>query len=284
MRSVRAPVLLTTFCLLVVIGTSLHADSAPAADSVTNKARWSELLVLSQRIVSDSNRAILGEERAFKSLQQARDRYDTILGVLKSGNPRKLSPEVLPLFHSLYGLWTSEQNVGVRSEVDKILSQKAVLLRLQTGAAAIDLKSQRVVALTEDISESGAATRAQPGFVFAVSRDAMLSQRIAKNAHVLSKGFDLDNRVVKEFLVDARILADSLEWLRKDSPKALIPKLDELEVTVRDIHKDARDMLADPAGLFTAHAAARTLSEGSELFLGRTRQLVDMLYLQDCKS
>jgi twitching motility protein PilJ len=247
----------------------------------------SQLLMLSQRIAKDAREAVLGQQTAFKTLKESRDLFEQIVNALKDGSsemgvlpsppeiqedtPQKPSP-----LKEVFKLWTPQQaSEGVRSEVDQILQQEKSLFTMREDVVAINQTAPLLLALTDEIAEMGQQTGMKQAELYIVSRQGMLSQRIAKDVNLFSQGGNEAAVAAAQFGKDIKLFTETQNQLRKTAPRALAPKLEEMDAIFSDINKHVESILGNAAELFVSQRAGQTVSELSDPLLTKSRELVD---------
>ena len=171
------------FLTFLLVGLLVLAAVAFVHVSITGRhneeyqLRTAELRVLAEQVAKDILAASRGDAEAFPRLLSERDRFEELLGDVKTGNsdvelPASL-PAVKPFLRATENAW-----LELRQRADEVLStQEAVLTVRQDIDVIRDIipqlqeNSEQVV---RNIEESeGAASQ-----VFIASRQMMLAQRI----------------------------------------------------------------------------------------------------------
>lgn len=241
----------------------------------------SQLLMLSQRIAKDAREAVLGQGGAFKTLKESRDRFELIVNTLKDGSLETgVEPSPAPIqdaqLSEVFKLWTPQQaSEGVRAEVDQILQQEKALFTMREDVVAINQTAPLLLALTDEIAEVGQQSGMKQADLYIVSRQGMLSQRIAKDVNLFSQGGNEAAVAAAQFGKDIKLFTETQEQLRKAAPKALIPKLEEMDAIFSDINKHVESILGNAAELFVSQRAGQTVSELSDPLLDKARGLVE---------
>jgi twitching motility protein PilJ len=240
----------------------------------------SQLLMLSQRIAKDAREAVLGQPSAFKTLKESRDRFDQIVIMLKDGSAEQaISPSPPEIqekqLAEVIKIWAPQATEGVRAEVDQILQQQKALFAMREDVVTINQTAPLLLALTDEIAEIGVTAGMKQADLYAVSRQAMLSQRIAKDVNLFSQGGNEAAVAAAQFGKDIKLFVDTQVQLRKSAPKALMPKIEEMETIFKDINKNVEGILGNAAELFVSQRAGETVSERSDPLLAKSRDLVD---------
>lgn len=163
--------------LLVLAAVAFVHVSITGRHNEEYQLRTAELRVLAEQVAKDILAASRGDAEAFPRLLSERDRFEDLLGDVKTGNPDvelPASPQsVKPFIRATENAW-----LELRQRADEVLStQEAVLTVRQDIDVIRDIipqlqdNSEQVV---RNIEESeGAASQ-----VFIASRQMMLAQRI----------------------------------------------------------------------------------------------------------
>jgi len=260
--------------LLVINAQNSEAESKYVEQS-------SQLLMLSQRMAKDAREAVLGQGSSFKELKASRDRFDQIVNALKDGNVELNLPASPPevqdnQLSEVFKLWTPKQvSEGVRAEVDQILQQEKALFTMREDVVAINQTSPLLLALTDEIAELGQQAHMRQTDLYMVSRQGMLSQRIAKDVNLFSQGGNEAAVAAAQFGKDIKLFMETEHHLRKTAPAPLVPKLSEMDAIFGDINKHVESILSNAAELFVSQRAGQTVSELSDPLLSKSRELVN---------
>jgi twitching motility protein PilJ len=239
----------------------------------------SQLLMLSQRLAKDAREAVLGQEIAFKTLKDSRERFDTIVNNLRNGNAEQgvqPSPvEVLPQLEGVIKMWAPKANEGLRAQVDQILSQEKALFAMHDHVLAINQMSPQLLAVSDEIVEAGAASGMRQRDLYLASRQGMLSQRIAKDVNLFAQGGNEAAVAAAQFGKDARLFKETEVTLRKAAPPRVIPKVDEATKIFNEINGHVEGILGSAAELFVSQRASQQIFEQSDPLLKKANDLVD---------
>ncbi len=241
----------------------------------------SQLLMLSQRIAKDTREAVLGQPSAFKTLKEARDRFDQIVNALKDGNPELgVPPSPTEIQENqlaqVIKMWTPPQaSEGVRAEVDQVLGQEKALFDMRQSVLAINQTAPLLLAVTDEFAELGAQSGMKQAELYLINRQGMLSQRIAKDVNLFAQGGNEAAVAATQFGKDIRLFTETQDRLRKAAPKALEPKIDEMGSTFSSINKHVESILNSAAELFVSQRSGQTVLEQSDPLLAKSRELVD---------
>jgi twitching motility protein PilJ len=240
----------------------------------------SQLLMLSQRIAKDAREAVLGQANAFKSLKESRDRFEKIVTSLRDGDAATgipaSPPELQEPLAGVTAVWSPKQQAeGVRAEVDQILAQEKALFTMRENVVAINQMSPLLLSVSDEIAEEGAEVGMKQADLYMLSRQGMLSQRIAKDVNLFSQGGNEAAVAAAQFGKDIKLFVETDLKLRKSAPKAMAPKFEEMEVIFSDVNKHVESILSSAAELFVSQRAGQVISELSDPLLTKSRSLVE---------
>jgi len=108
----------------------------------------SRLLMLSQRVAKDAREAVLGNEDAFATLQDSKNRINKTLQTLSEGDERlPASPEgVRGALQPVQELWSA-----LDADVAAILANKPALLSIRENVASINQLSPSLLATSDEV-------------------------------------------------------------------------------------------------------------------------------------
>jgi twitching motility protein PilJ len=240
----------------------------------------SQLLMLSQRIAKDAREAVLGQQVAFKTLKESRDRFDAIMTTLRDGNPQlgvPPSPKEIgdSQLREVIKVWSPKANEGLRAQVDQILSQEKALFAMHDHVLAINQLSPLLLSISDEVVEEGAKAGMKQQQLYIASRQGMLSQRIAKDVNLFSQGGNEAAVAAAQFGKDSKLFKASEGELRKVAPRAIQDKLTEASAIFGEINSHVEGILGSAAELFVSQRASQVVFEQSDPMLKKSRDLVD---------
>ncbi len=239
----------------------------------------SQLLMLSQRIAKDARESVLGQQVAFKTLKESRDRFEAIVNMLENGNTEiglpPTPPEVAPALSEVTKLWAPKGGEGLRAQVDQIISQEKPLFAMRDHVLAINQMSPLLLAVSDEIVELGAKAGMKQEYLYIASRQGMLSQRIAKDVNLFSQGGNEAAVAAAQFGKDAKLFKDSDARLHGVAPPSVAEKLNEASAIFGEMNKHVEGILGSAAELFVSQRASQQIFEQSEPLLRKARALVD---------
>jgi twitching motility protein PilJ len=239
----------------------------------------SQLLMLSQRLAKDAREAVLGQQVAFKTLKDSRERFEQIVTTLRDGNNSLGLPpspsEAVPSLQGVIKIWSPKPSEGVRAQVDQILGQEKALFAMHDHVLAINQISPLLLAVTDEIVESGAKLGMKQEQLYVASRQGMLSQRIAKDVNLFAQGGNEAAVAAAQFGKDAKLFRQTEAQLRKVAPGALKGKLDESAAIFGEINGHVEGILGSASELFVSQRASQQVFEQSDPLLRKSRELVE---------
>ena len=276
------PFLLVGMVLSIIAVVWLLAVNAQRSERESKYIEQSsQLLMLSQRLAKDAREAVLGQQIAFKTLKESRERFDSIVTNLRDGNAQLGIPPTArdtaagQALQGVIKLWAPKPNEGIRAQVDQILTQEKSLFAMHDHVLAINQTSPLLLAVSDEIVEKGAETGMKQQDLYVASRQGMLSQRIAKDVNLFSQGGNEAAVAAAQFGKDAKLFRQTEAQLRKVAPKALLPKLDESAAIFAEINAHVEGILGNAAELFVSQRASQQVFEQSDPLLRASRALVD---------
>ncbi len=257
----------------------LFTDAQKTATEAKYIEQSSQLLMLSQRLAKDAREAVLGQSVAFKSLQQSRNRFETIIKNLIIGNSSLGIPaspaEVRPALNEIVKLWSPGKEKGLAFRVDQILKQQKSLLQLRQHVVKINQLSPLLLALSDEIVEAGTTIGLSKDMLYIASRQGMLSQRIAKDVNLFSQGGTESAVAAAQFGKDTKLYQETEARLRRMAPAAIKARLAEAAKEFGKMKSRVDAILGSAAELFEAQRASKDMFQKSDPLLASARKLVD---------
>jgi len=248
-------------------------DVAQAERDTKYIEQSSQLLMLSQRLAKDAREAVYGQEGAFPTLKSSRDDFDTITNNLTKGNAKlgiePSPPEVQAALASVNGKWKT-----TRANVDQILSQEKSMVSLRDHVVGINQAAPLLLALSDEVVETGASAGMKSDQLYLASRQGMLSQRIAKDVNLFSQGGAEAAVAAAQFGKDSKLFKETSLRLREKLPANVRSKLDEANEVFNDLNAHVEGILAIAAELFVSQRASQLVFEQSDPLLEDSKKLV----------
>ncbi|MBW8054720.1 MAG: hypothetical protein FVQ76_05330 [Nitrospira sp.] len=239
----------------------------------------SQLLMLSQRLAKDAREAIHGEKIPFGSLKQSRNRFDTIMNTLRSGNSElgipPSPPAVASALAAVTQLWAPKPRAGVRGNVDQILSQRDSMFAMRKRVEAVNELSPVLLKRSGAIAIAGPRSGMQMEQLHEVFRLETLGLQIAMNVNLFAQGGADASIAAKEIRQDANRFRETLTALRENSPAAIRAKIDVTTSVFNELDTNVQGILDDAPDLIVAQRASSLVFKNSNLLLGKSTDLVD---------
>ncbi len=229
------------------------------------------LLMLSQRVAKDAREAVLGNEDAFASLQDSKNRINTILTTLVEGDDRlPASPETVnDTLQPVLSLWqTLDQDVAA------ILTNKPALLSIRENVASINQLSPLLLATSDEVVEALISEGAPQEVVARAGTQRTWSQRITKDVNVFALG-GLDSAVAAtQFGKDAKLFQRINRSLRRNASPEVIEKIDASDEIFKQLNEYIQAAQQVVTEFFVSQRSAQRITENSEKFLANAEGLV----------
>jgi len=236
----------------------------------------SQLLMLSQRLAKDAREAVNGQEKAFKSLQESRNQFQSIITRLKNGDASTpASPkDISEPLRVVSEIWSPKKDEGIRADVDQILKHKQQMLQLKQDVQRINELSPLSLAITDEVMEKSAAAGMKSQQLYNVSLLGMLSQRIAKDVNLFAAGGNEAAVAAAQFGKDSKLFKATENTLMRTSPASVRPKLLESVNVFNEMDKHITSILSSAAYLFVSQRASQNVFEQSDPLLMASKNLV----------
>ena len=248
-------------------------DVAQAERDTKYIEQSSQFLMLSQRLAKDAREAVYGQEGAFPTLKSSRDDFDSIINNLTKGNPKlgieASPPEVQAALASVVGKWKT-----VRGNVDQILGQEKAMVSLRDRVVGINQAAPLLLALSDEVVESGAAAGIKPDLLYLASRQGMLSQRIAKDVNLFAQGGTEAAVAAAQFGKDSKLFKETSQRLQEKLPASVRAKMDEANEVFKELNTHVEAILAIAAELFVSQRASQLVFDASDPLLDDSKKLV----------
>ena len=268
------PFLLVGMTLSFIAVAWLFAADAQRADRDAKFIEQSgKLLMLSQRIAKDAREGVFGQERAFATLKESRDRFERIVKTLAQGDAAQDIPaspsEVRPALEGVARKW---RDTG--AEVDQILTQQEAMLTLRDHVVGINQLAPSLLAVIDEAVELAQAAGVRGEILYLAGRQGMLSQRIAKDVNLFAQGGPEAAVAAAQFGKDAKQFREAQARLRTAVPDSVRRKLDEAAAQFDEMNAHVEGILAIASELFVSQRASQAIFDGSEPLLEASNKLV----------
>lgn len=268
------PVLLTVMVLLLLAVVWMFASGAEQANRESKYIEQSsQLLMLSQRVAKDAREAVYGQEGAFPTLKESRNAFEGIINNLTKGNDKLGVPpspkDVAPALKAVTDKWKT-----VRESVDQILGQEEAMLTLRDHVVGINQAAPLLLAVSDEVVETGASAGMKGDILYLAGRQGMLSQRIAKDVNLFAQGGAEAAVAAAQFGKDAKLFRDTNIKLRGLVPPNVRSKLDEAGSIFDELNVHVEGILGIAAELFVSQRASQLVFEQSDPLLDTSKKLV----------
>jgi twitching motility protein PilJ len=236
----------------------------------------SQLLMLSQRLAKDAREAVNGQEKAFKTLRESRNQFQSIITRLKNGDANTpASPkDISEPLRVVSEIWSPKKDEGIRADVDQILKHEKHMLQLKKDVQRINELSPLSLAITDEVMEKSAAAGMKSQQLYNVSLLGMLSQRIAKDVNLFAAGGNEAAVAAAQFGKDSKLFKATENTLLRTSPASVRPKLRESVNVFNEMDKHITSILSSAAFLFVSQRASQNVFEQSDPLLMASKNLV----------
>ncbi len=229
------------------------------------------LLMLSQRVAKDAREAVLGNEEAFATLQDSKNRINGILKILIEGD-EELPPSpdaVNDTLEPVNKLWKA-----LDKDVAAILTNKPALLSIRENVAAINQLSPLLLATSDEVVEALIAEGAPQNIVSRAGTQRTWSQRITKDVNVFALG-GMDAAVAAtQFGKDAKLFKRINRGLRRKASPDVIEKIDASDEVFKQLNEYIQAAQQVVTEFFVSQRSAQRITENSEKFLTDIESLV----------
>ena len=229
------------------------------------------LLMLSQRVAKDAREAVLGNEVAFATLQDSRNRINSILKTLVEGDDRlPASPgSVNDTLQPVQDMWSS-----LDTDVAAILNNKSALLSIRENVASINQLSPLLLAVSDEVVEALIAEEAPQNIISRAGTQRTWSQRITKDVNVFALG-GMDAAVsATQFGKDAKLYKRINRGLRRNASPEVIAKIDRSDEIFNQLNEYIQAAQQVVTEFFVSQRSAQRITENSEKFLVNIEALV----------
>ena len=235
--------------------------------------RVGSLGMLSQRLPTLAQRALEGNEDAFKKLADGRTSFEASLGGLKNGDSEvPASPsEAQAILQKIDSQWKSYP-----ADIDTILSNEKTLVLLSAGISHIDKVArelqQSAETLSAQLDQTGAGSALQPKF----AQLAVVAQRMANNASSLLSSSAIGPEVTRQLQKDSanfHATVESLNQVGAAGSQDAAALLEQLNSSTGDLVNVVNYVLGNIQPLVKAKLSANDMFGKSEALLNDTVEL-----------
>jgi twitching motility protein PilJ len=269
--------------LVLAIGVLVVWDNQRSSNGTAYVAAAGELRMLSQRIAKLSAVAIQGDPTAFAELRKARASFTTLLerlnfggeiniGGEEAGGARDVPASPAAVRNELDTL--SDSWVKTAKNIDVLIVEERVLISLGENVAFIDANNAELLDLTQKVASSKFRSGASQDIDIS-SQMLMLTQRIAKNANLLTSSTSINAEVAFLLNKDTNDFNDALTRLVESSYNSAEQRanLSKLETLFRRYQDAVGNILTNLNSLKNAKEAGVGVVRGSDSLLGEADAL-----------
>jgi len=263
--------------LLLAAGFTVYS-SIQVGNKAQYEAKAGRLTMLSQRLPLTAQQAALGNPDAFKKLTEARNAFqETLDGLILGDSDVPESPLIMQGdLKKLGAKWNTASQ-----QAASILSQEKTLVALGANIRSINEVNVDLLELSEQLAsllnQSGLAREAA-----LANEQAMLTQRMAKNANALLASDVIDPRIALQLQKDVTAYRSTLFALldggesmgvsavRNSEARAQLADMAEV---FTDLEKAVGSVLTNTSALVSAKQASNSLFTDSDAMLADTQKL-----------
>jgi twitching motility protein PilJ len=213
----------------------------------------------------------LGNEEAFATLQDSKNRINRILQTLVEGDedlpasPESVNETLLPV----KDLWGE-----LDTDVASIITNKPALLSIRENVASINQLSPLLLAMSDEVVEVLIAEEAPQSIISRAGTQRTWSQRITKDVNVFALG-GMDAAVAAtQFGKDAKLYKRINRGLRRKASADVIEKIDASDEVFNQLNEYIQAAQQVVTEFFVSQRSAQRITENSEKFLGQIEALV----------
>ena len=234
--------------------------------------RIAEQQVLAQRIAKYALSSSRGEMDSFSTLQNTRDRFETIMWELKNGSKGTGLPavpsEVSGQVRELENEW-----LALRQNIDEILKSQENILAIGEFSASISEFVPQMQELLSELSEVLINSRASSRQIYTVAEQSMLIQRINSNVNQVLEGGQKTAAAIDQFSRDADLFGRVLEGLKNNDPdlgikkltdKIALQRLEDVTALFSTIQDNAAEIIQNIPDVLPALEAASEVNTSSD--------------------
>jgi twitching motility protein PilJ len=269
-------ILLVTF--LGVAAFVMYMDGRTVSQATASTATATEMQMLSQRVARGAALASQGQAGAFGVVKDSRERFRTDLDALQKGGTVKgvgleavQDETATQLLRDIKARWDR-----VDANLERLMDNQPSLTDLAKGLVAITQGVNRIIELSQQVGQSGAAPRETES----ATQLAAFAQRIAKNAVALVSSAEVDPEVASVLAKDALAFRDIQSGFARgvDAPRAGTRGeiLDELSKRTGVFGAGVTAFSQNMGRLVSAKQAARSVNNDAEGLLIDTTRLADV--------
>ncbi|WP_246307886.1 methyl-accepting chemotaxis protein [Chitinibacter bivalviorum] len=284
-RQQMAILLVAMIASLVLFALLAFLSFRAAEQNARHQAIATEMQMLSQRIARASNQAVQGNSEAFKTLEEAYNKFDFSLNEL-TGDQSSWSLFQVSGSKELTKIndtWNASYRPNPsRPTVDTILKQKPQLITIGKSVDGINANDAKLLEQTQQLTSLLAESGANARELDYANQLSMLSQRMSKNANamlaselinpevvfLLGKDVSTFHEIVKGFSEGSSELQ-----LRAVETSALAEKLEQINVLFKDFEVVVASFSKNMQPLVNTRLANQAIVRDSDKLLADSAEL-----------
>jgi len=243
--------------------------------------RTAEQQVLAQKVAKFALEAAAGDERAFASLRNFRDRFTRLLDELKNGDPATGLPaspaETRQPLKAVEDNW-----LELRAHADEILSAQASILSIDEFVAVINEFMPQLEDVSNQVVSLLVKAKADPRQIYMGTRQLMLAERIEKNVNRVLAGGAETATAIDQFSQDSELFGRVLEGMLRGDNRLDITavtdaegqqRLREVAILFSSINDHAAEIVDTMPAILPALEATGELTPASDKLDESTAEL-----------
>lgn len=279
----RAVLVLATLLMITIVATIAAFIFVERQKGYQEQylLRTAEQQVLAQKVAKFALEAAAGDERAFASLRNFRDRFTRLLDELKNGDPANglpASPE-----ETRQPLKAVEDNwLELRAHADEILSAQASILSIDEFVAVINEFMPQLEDVSNQVVSLLVKAKADPRQIYMGTRQLMLAERIEKNVNRVLAGGAETATAIDQFSQDSELFGRVLEGMLRGDNRLDITavtdaegqqRLREVAILFSSINDHAAEIVDTMPAILPALEATGELTPASDKLDESTAEL-----------
>jgi twitching motility protein PilJ len=257
--------------LILALLTFLHTNRRAFYDE-RYLIRAAETQVLAQRLGKIVQSAARGELEAFKPLQSARDRYETIVWELKNGSKAEHLPaspdEVVKPLRDLENAW-----LELRQYLDEVLGARESILAINNFSGLISEIVPQLQEMSEELVEILVNINAPRDQISIAAEQEMLLQRIQLNVNQVLTGGQETATAIGQVSRDAKrfgwILAGLLEGdeqlgMKRVTDRIAVQRMNDISAHFSTINDRIQKIIINIPNALPALEAAIAINMSSD--------------------
>jgi len=245
--------------------------------------RAAEQRVVSREIATYALEASSGVKDAFPALQDARDRFDSLMDALKNGDDAKRLPpspeEMQADLDAMEKTW-----LQLRNKAEEILASRDAVVAVDTFIKSVSEQAPQIVNRLQEAGNLLVADAAPASQIATVSSLVSLVQRIQISAERILDGGDVTKKALLQFNEDTRDFnvnmsllsaGDSLAGIEPVNINEVLLLLEQAGRLFANINDSSEEIVLLTPTLLPAVAAAERISAESDEVNNLSRRLIN---------